>query len=209
MKLHHVVTLVIAVPAMLTGCGERGGEGETEAAVVLDSTPTVVLETTHGRIVMELDRAKAPITVTNFLRHVEIGFYDSLTFHRVRPGFMIQAGRYTADLRSLTSSARPIMNEAENGLSNLRGTVAMAREDYPHTAKTEFFINLVHNTKLDFGVYQDGWGYAVFGRVVEGMDVVDAIAAVETRPHRPNFEALPVEPVVIHRAYVLEEQSDP
>jgi cyclophilin family peptidyl-prolyl cis-trans isomerase len=168
-----------------------------------DPHPVVVLETTAGEIVLELDRAKAPVTVANFLAHVHAGFYDSLIFHRVESGFVIQTGYYRPDGRRLTSSATPIMNESENGLSNLRGTVAMARQDYPHSATSQFFINLVDNQKLDPDQFHDGWGYAVFGRVTEGMDVVDAIAAMPTtRRNRENF--WPVEPVMIERAVLRD-----
>jgi cyclophilin family peptidyl-prolyl cis-trans isomerase len=163
----------------------------------------VVLETTAGDIVLELDREKAPATVANFLAHVRAGFYDSLIFHRVEPGFVIQAGYYRPDGRRLTSSAEPIMNESENGLSNLRGTVAMARQDYPHSATSQFFINLVDNQKLDPDQFHDGWGYAVFGRVTQGMDVVDAIAAMPTTPrNRENF--WPIEPVMIEQAVIRD-----
>jgi cyclophilin family peptidyl-prolyl cis-trans isomerase len=206
MNLRQTLGLTLWIPLALAGCSSGDTPG-SDAAEALDPTPTVVLETTKGRIVMELDREKAPITVGNFLRHVGIGFYDSLTFYRVKPGFMIQAGSFTADLRRRSSSVGPIMNEADNGLSNMRGTVSMARTEYIHSAETDFFINLVHNYKLDYGVYPDGWGYAVFGRVIEGMDVVDAIAAVPARPRRPVFEALPEEPIVITRAYLLDEES--
>jgi len=171
-----------------------------------DPHPVVVLETTKGRIVMELDREKAPVTVANFLAHVRAGFYDGLIFHRVEPGFVIQAGYYTPDGRRARTSADPIPNESENGLSNLRGTVAMARTDYPHSATTQFFINLADNRKLDRDQYQDGWGYAVFGRVIEGMDVVDSIAAVPTtREFGQNY--WPVDPVVITKAYVQGEDA--
>ncbi|MBE0591178.1 MAG: peptidylprolyl isomerase [Gemmatimonadales bacterium] len=150
---------------------------------------------------MELDREKAPVTVANFLAHVRADFYNGLIFHRAEPGFVVQAGYYTADDRRARTSADPIANESENGLSNLRGTVAMARTDYPHSATTQFFINLVDNQKLDRAQYADGWGYAVFGYVTEGMDVVDSIAqGPTTRRLRENF--WPVDPVVITRAYV-------
>ncbi|UCF42114.1 MAG: peptidylprolyl isomerase [Gemmatimonadota bacterium] len=195
---------MLCLALLLPRCQED--RTESEAGAGLDPTPTLVLETTKGRIVIEMDREKAPLTVANIVRHVEIGFYDSLTFYRVKSGFMIQAGSFTADLRRRSSSAKPILNEADNGLSNRRGTVAMARTEYIHSAETDFFINLVDNYKLDYGVYPDGWGYAVFGRVIEGMDVVDAIAAVPVRPRRPTFEALPVEPIVITRAYLIDEE---
>lgn len=210
MRLKHCSILGGALVVLLTACQGGGGQSETAQpasdADAPDPTPTVVLETSMGRIVLELDREKAPITVTNFVAHVQIGFYNGLSFHRVRPGFMIQAGKYTAEMQGRSSSAGNLTNEADNGLSNLRGTVAMARLPDPHSATTQFFINLVDNQKLDYGTFSDGWGYAVFGRVVEGMDVVDAIAAVPAR-RVGRFEALPLEPVVITSAYLTEEEE--
>ena len=210
MRLKHCSILGGALVVLLTACQGGGGQSETAQpasdADAPDPTPTVVLETSMGRIVLELDREKAPITVTNFVAHVQIGFYNGLSFHRVRPGFMIQAGKYTAEMQGRSSSAGNLTNEADNGLSNLRGTVAMARLPDPHSATTQFFINLVDNQKLDYGTFSDGWGYAVFGHVVEGMDVVDAIAAVPAR-RVGRFEALPLEPVVITSAYLAEEEE--
>jgi peptidyl-prolyl cis-trans isomerase B (cyclophilin B) len=186
------------------GCQPQSDQAD---ATLPDPHPVVVLKTTAGDIVLELDRDKAPVTVANFLAHVRAGFYDSLIFHRVEAGFVIQTGYYRPDGRRLTSSATPIINESENGLSNLRGTVAMARQDYPHSATSQFFINLVDNQKLDPDQFHDGWGYAVFGRVREGMDVVDAIAAMPTtRRNRENF--WPVEPVIIEETVLREDPSD-
>ncbi len=159
---------------------------------------TVVLETTKGRIVMELDRAKAPLTVENILAHVNQRFYDGLVFHRVIKGFMIQAGVQLPNGQSRTSSAPPVPNEADNGLKNVRGSVALARTVDPQSGGVQFFINVVDNPRLDFTAKTlEGWGYAVFGRVTQGMDVADSIAAVRTRP-----DDVPVQPVVITRAYV-------
>jgi len=147
----------------------------------------------------------APETVQNFLRHVRSKFYDSLTFHRVRPGFMIQAGRIQVDGKERTSTVFPIANEAENGLTNVRGAVAMARTSDPHSATSEFFINVVDNPGLDFkDKTARGFGYAVFGHVVEGMEVADAIAQVPAQRTR-NSEAEPLEPVIILRAYLREQ----
>lgn len=165
-------------------------------------SPTIVLETSMGRIVAELDAAKAPKTVDNILFHVEAGFYDGLVFHRVIPGFMIQGGGFTGELAERQSPRPDIENEADNGLKNLRGTLAMARTPEPHSASTQFFINLVDNTALDYTApTSSGWGYAVFGRVTEGMDVVDAIAQVTTHTVG-RHQNVPVEAVVIERAYV-------
>ncbi len=201
-------TAVIALAALLAACqAGESGDGASAGAEALDPTPTVVLETTAGQIVMELDRQKAPLSVANFVAHVEIGFYDGIIFHRVRPGFMIQAGGLTPELARRRTSAPSVPNEATNGLTNARGTVAMARLPDPHSATTQFFINLIDNGyRLDYGESADGWGYSVFGTVVSGMDVVDAIAAVPTR-RRGNHEAVPLEPIVITRAYIQEEAA--
>ena len=144
-----------------------------------DSTPTVVFETTVGRIVMELDQRAAPATVTNFVRHVSQQFYKGLIIHRVRPNFMVQMGLLTANYERRLSPAAMLMNEGDNGLLNVRGAVAMARGTDPHTAKTEFFINVKDNPQLDTN--EETWGYCVFGHVIEGMDVVDRIRQVPTR----------------------------
>lgn len=211
--LRSATGLVIVLA--LAGCG--GGERQADTAdeegseepVPLppnlgDATPRVVLETSVGRIVLELDRTSAPKTVENFLLHVRNDFYDSLTFHRVIPGFMIQGGGLTPELGQRQSSSPPIQNEADNGLRNTRGTVAMARTTEPHSATTQFFINLVDNPNLDHTAKTaTGWGYAVFGTVVEGMEVVDSIAQVPTKVAGPH-QAVPVQPVIITEAYVEE-----
>ncbi len=196
---------------LVMGCGGGAEEEAADSAAgqppplppdIASPTPRVVLETNKGRIVLELDRERAPQTVENVLYHVENGFYDRLTFHRVMPGFMIQAGGFTPELAERQSPRPDIRNEANNGLKNVRGSVAMARRPEPHSASTQFFINLVDNPNLDFTAETPrGWGYAVFGRVVEGMEVVDAIARVRTQQRGPH-EAVPVEPVIIDRAFV-------
>jgi peptidyl-prolyl cis-trans isomerase B (cyclophilin B) len=166
--------------------------------------PRVVLETNMGQIVLELDREKAPKTVDNVLFHVENGYYDGLTFHRVIPGFMIQGGGFTPELSQRPSPRPAVPNEANNRLKNVRGSVAMARTSDPHRATTQFFINLVDNDMLDFTAETPGgWGYAVFGHVVEGLEVVDAIAAVETGTSS-GMDDVPVQPVIIERAYVQD-----
>lgn len=176
------------------------------AAVTRD---TVVLETTRGPIVLEVDPSRAPETVANFLRHVRAGFYNGLIFHRLEPGFVIQAGAVTEDGRERTSTVFPLRNEAENGLKNTRGTVAMARTGDPHSATSEFFINLKDNAGLDHTAPTlEGWGYAVFGRVIEGMTVVDAIAATPTT-RRGIYRTYPTQPTVIRRAYVGPPPATP
>lgn len=140
--------------------------------------PRVVISTTKGDMTLELDPDKAPETVKNFLSYVDEGFYAGTVFHRVIPGFMIQGGGHTADLQKKPTKA-PIRNEATNGLKNLRGTISMARTANPHSATSQFFINHADNAMLDNGP-QQGWGYAVFGKVIEGLDVLDAIANTPT-----------------------------
>ena len=146
----------------------------------MDKNPVVLLETTSGDILVELYPDKAPETVANFLKYVDNGFYNNTIFHRVIPGFMIQGGGLTCRMQQKDTEA-PIRNEADNGLKNDRGTIAMARTMDPHSATAQFFINLVDNDFLNFQAPSgNGWGYCVFGRVTEGMDVVDKIAKVKT-----------------------------
>ncbi len=155
--------------------------------------PVVEITTSVGVIKVALDAEKAPITVDNFLKYVRAGFYDGTVFHRVMPGFMIQGGGMTPDLKE--KPARPaIRNEAKNGLRNSRGTIAMARLNEPNSATSQFFINVKDNHRLDFGI--GGAGYAVFGSVVGGMDVVDKIVGVQTTS-KGGFENVPVTPVLI------------
>ncbi len=169
--------------------------GDSTTTTDQDPHPRVRIVTNKGTIVVELDREKAPITVSNFLRYVDDGFYDGTLFHRVVPGFVIQGGGFLPGLVR-KDTRPPIINESNNGLSNVRGTIAMARTNDPDSATSQFFINLVDNTSLDYA--PDRPGYAVFGRVIEGMDVVDAIAEVETTS-RNGFNDVPVEDVVIER----------
>ena len=164
--------------------------------------PSVVLDTSLGSITLELFADAAPASTKNFLGYVERGFYDGTVFHRVIPGFMIQGGGFTDDMvRKPTRD--PITNEADNGRVNRRGTLAMARTSDPHSATAQFFINVVDNDFLNHsGKTPRGWGYAVFGRVTAGMDVVDAIAAVQTG--RANgMSDVPLEPVMIRKAQLL------
>ncbi|HVS01636.1 MAG TPA: peptidylprolyl isomerase [Thermoanaerobaculia bacterium] len=163
------------------------------------ATPRVALTTNHGTVVLELYSSRAPQTVESFLAYVDSGFYDGTVFHRVIPGFMIQGGGFTPDLQQ-KSTRPPVANEADNGLRNERGTVAMARTMEPHSATAQFFVNLADNAFLDHtGKNPRGWGYAVFGRVVEGMEVVEAIAGVRTAD-RGSYQNVPAEPVVIETA---------
>ena len=165
--------------------------------------PQVKLETNYGDIVIELNAEKAPNTVANFLSYVNDGFYDGTIFHRVIKDFMIQGGGFTEEFVQKTPKA-PIKNEANNGLSNVRGSLAMARTGDPHSATAQFFINTVDNNFLDFrGESGAAWGYAVFGQVIEGMDVVDAIRAVSTGNQNGHGD-VPNETVMINTATVVE-----
>ena len=154
----------------------------------------VLMTTTLGNIEIELNDEKAPATVKNFLRYVDEGFYSGTVFHRVINDFMIQGGGFTTDL-DRTRGHAPVANEAKNGLSNSRGTLAMARTNAPHSATSQFFINHQDNRNLDYPSF-DGWGYAVFGKVTQGMETVDRIADVTTS-NQMGMQNVPVEPIVI------------
>ena len=166
--------------------------------------PYVELETTMGNIVIELNQEKAPNTVANFLEYVKSGHYDGTIFHRVIDGFMIQGGGMDANMKEKSTNA-PIQNEADNGLKNEVGTIAMARTSDPHSATAQFFINVKDNSFLNFsGKNPQGWGYAVFGKVTEGLDIVNKIKGVPTGKY--GFHAdVPTTPVVITHAKVIEK----
>ena len=173
-------------------------------ALAADKVPAhayVKLETSEGDIVLELSGRQAPLTVSHFLELVDSGFYDGLIFHRVIPGFMAQGGGYTPGLK-LKEDGRTIPNESGNGLSNLRGTIAMARTGDPHSANSQFFINVADNQRLDPKKDQirGSWGYTVFGEVIEGMEVVDKIVSVQTGPQGEFRKDVPVIPIIIKKA---------
>ena len=161
----------------------------------------VMLKTSKGDIVLELDWGAAPVTVENFLDYVKGGFYDGTIFHRVIVDFMIQGGGFTAEMEKKSTHAA-IVNEASNGLKNDRGTIAMARTSNPDSATAQFFINVGNNSPLNYAG-ADNPGYAVFGKVVEGMEVVDAIVSVATTT-RGHYQDVPAEPVIIEAAKLLE-----
>ncbi len=163
----------------------------------------VVLKTSKGAIEIELDSAKAPITTANFLKYVEAHFYDGLTFHRVIPGFMIQAGGFDVNMTERATNP-PIANESKNSLSNVIGTVAMARTNAPDSATAQFFINVADNKNLDYRAGSPG--YAVFGHVTAGMDVVKAIAGVETGTVN-HMDDVPLQPVIIISARRVDSKS--
>jgi len=167
---------------------------------------TVVFETNHGPITLELYPDKAPKTVANFTDYVRAGQYNGTVFHRVIPGFMAQGGGFTAEL-SQKSVKEPITNEADNGLKNDRGTIAMARTGEPHSATAQFFINVADNAFLNFTApTRQGWGYAVFGKVTSGMDVVDAIVALPTGAAGPFGSDVPKQAAIIESARVIDAQ---
>jgi cyclophilin family peptidyl-prolyl cis-trans isomerase len=176
---------------------------------VFASNPRVRMETTKGVVVIELYPDKAPKTVENFLRYVNAGKYDGTIFHRVIKRFMNQGGGFTPDFKKVETFA-PIKNEADNGLKNKRGTIAMARTGDPNSATNQFFVNTVDNTFLDHtGKTPRGWGYCVFGTVVDGMNVMDRIAKVPTGASGPFQQDVPLEDIVIQKVSVIEDAAKP
>jgi len=172
-------------------------EGGTPMNESTADNPVVLFETTMGQIKIELDMQNAPNTSENFLAYVDDGYFVGTTFHRVIPNFMIQGGGITEDMQDKPSSRAPIQNEANNGLQNDRGSLAMARTGDPHSATSQFFINHADNAFLNFtGESMQGWGYAVFGRVIDGMEIVDAIAVVQTG-NKGGHQNVPLEPITI------------
>lgn len=164
----------------------------------------VKLETSEGNIVLELNMTQAPVTVLNFLKYVRSGYYDGTIFHRVIKDFMIQGGGFNPQMERKEGNAT-IINEADNGLSNTRGTIAMARTNEPHSATAQFFINTVDNKFLDHrSKTPRGWGYAVFGHVIKGMNVVDKIRNLRTGPNGPFPTDVPLKMVLIQKATVIE-----
>lgn len=172
----------------------------TAMSPVLAAAQThVMLTTSAGNIELELDSAKAPVSVKNFVDYAQNGYYNNTIFHRVIPGFMVQGGGFTADMQQ-KATKEPIKNEADNGLRNLRGTIAMARTADKDSATSQFFINVADNAFLDHG--QRDFGYAVFGKVIKGMDVVDKMSQVKTNNVGP-YQNVPTTPIVILSAKVL------
>lgn len=164
----------------------------------------VKLETSEGDIVLELDAARAPLSVANFIKYSESGFYNGTIFHRVISNFMIQGGGFTPEMERKLPTA-PILNEADNGLKNLRGTIAMARTGDPHSATAQFFINVTDNAFLDHSAKTPrGWGYAVFGKVIKGMSVVDKIRNQRTGPNGPFRSDVPLKMMLIHKVTIVD-----
>lgn len=175
----------------------------TEGTSVMSTSPRVKLQTNQGEMIITLDAEKAPKTVENFLNYVKSGFYNGTVFHRVIDGFMVQGGGFEAGLKQKPTQA-PIENEANNGLKNDKYTLAMARTSDPHSATAQFFINVSNNDFLNFTApTPNGWGYAVFGKVTEGTDVVDKIKGVKTG-NSGFHQNVPTEDVIIEKAEVIE-----
>jgi len=212
MRLRNYIVLMMIVFMVTGGCGSQAQKGiEDMGEKMVDKVagekkleqarPRLVkLTTSKGDIVIELNWAAAPVSSANFVRYVEEGFYDGTIFHRVMKDFVVQGGGFTADMRR-KKTHKPIINESKNGLKNTRGTIAMARTGEPDSATSQFYINLASSHFLDYAG-PDRCGYAVFGRVVEGMDAVDRIAGVKTTTKR-GMRDVPVEPVVIESARIV------
>lgn len=184
------------------------GPEEKESITTDQQNPQVEMKTSKGTMVIELYPDKAPLTVKNFLTYVEEGFFDGTIFHRVMRDFMIQGGGFDTEGKEKPTH-EPIKNEADNGLSNKRGTISMARTNDPDSATSQFFINHVNNVGLDFTSKASGrsWGYCVFGKVIEGMKVVDDIAMVKTGSHGPH-QNWPVENVIIQKVTLIKKTTE-
>ena len=200
--LSGLTLLAASAVILIAGCDKKTSK---ELKEMDRKSKKVKLETSVGDIIIELNEEAAPVTVKNFLRYVEEGSYDRTIFHRVIPDFMIQGGGFTADMEQ-KSTHEPIVNEASNGLKNDRGTITMARTNNPNSATAQFFINHKDNDFLNYAG-QSNPGYAVFGKVVEGMDVVDKITAVKTT-QKGHHSDVPAEPVVIKSANVVSAKQD-
>ena len=175
----------------------------SDTTATTTESPSVVFETSAGNFTVQLNAEAAPMSVANFLQYVENGFYNGTIFHRVISNFMIQGGGFTVDMTK-KATRTPIINEADNGLKNKVGTIAMARTNAPHSATSQFFINVENNGSLNHRAKNSrGWGYAVFGEVTEGLSVVEAIKGVAVAP-RAGHQHVPLEAVIIQRIYLLD-----
>jgi peptidyl-prolyl cis-trans isomerase B (cyclophilin B) len=202
-NIYKLGLCTFALAFVLNSCSNTSDEAEMP--IIQETSMTqVIIKTSVGDIHLELDGEKAPITVENFVAIAKSGYYDGTIFHRVINGFMVQGGGLNADMSNKSSGTAPIQNEANNGLTNDRGTVAMARTMEPHSATGQFFVNHKDNGFLNHtGENSQGWGYAVFGKVTEGMDVVDAIADVETGS-TGGHQDVPIEVITIESVTVAE-----
>lgn len=205
MKKLNTLLLALLLTPILGACSDQEQSAATPAAA---DNPRVLMQTSMGELVIELYPQQAPISVANFLQYVDDGFYEGTIFHRVIDGFMIQGGGFTQELEK-KATRPPILNEADNGLRNTIGTLAMARTPEPHSATSQFFINVANNTSLDFREKTPrAWGYAVFGRVVKGMEVVKAIKSVPTGS-RAMYQDVPTTSIVIQKVSRLGETATP
>ncbi|MDR2054880.1 MAG: peptidyl-prolyl cis-trans isomerase [Desulfovibrio sp.] len=209
MAMFRAQVLLSAFMILSVPCGSASAAlndaASPDASAKSSVAPVVRLETNFGDILVRLDDRKAPISTANFIQYVKSGHYDGTVFHRVIKGFMIQGGGFTPDMKQKTARAA-IRNEAGNGLKNQKYTIAMARTNDPHSATSQFFINTKDNGFLDFkNQSPQGWGYAVFGRVIKGQDVVDKIEAVDTGK-RGLHDDVPTAPVIVKKALLVAEQ---
>jgi cyclophilin family peptidyl-prolyl cis-trans isomerase len=196
------MSMTCAVMAQETKPEPKPEEPKTEATTQpVKGIVKAIIETSKGNIELELDAEKAPLSVQNFVNYVNKGHYDGTIFHRVIPGFMIQGGGFTPDMQQKPTD-KPIQCESKNGLKNTKGAIAMARTNDPHSATTQFFINVKDNASLDYPSF-DGWGYAVFGKVTKGIEVTDAIVSVPTTRKGPHSD-VPAEPITITKVSIVE-----
>lgn len=201
--MKRLVVLVSLFLFSFAACAVENEKPSQSTGDKMAANPKVLIETTLGNITLELDAENAPNSTENFVSYVNDGFYDGTIFHRVIPGFMIQGGGMNPDMSEKTTKAS-IKNEANNGLKNDRGTVAMARTNEPHSASSQFFINVKDNDFLNFkSEDMQGWGYAVFGKVVDGMDVMDKIVAVETGTNGFHQD-VPKESILMNKVTIVE-----
>ncbi|HHL19161.1 MAG TPA: peptidyl-prolyl cis-trans isomerase [Thiothrix sp.] len=203
--MKHFVLILSLFFMSFAGCYaevEKKAEAKP-TGVKMSTNPHVKIETTMGDITLELDAKNAPISTENFLSYVKEGFYDGTIFHRIIPNFMVQGGGMNPDMSEKKTKAT-IKNEANNGLLNDRGTVAMARTNEPHSASSQFFINIKDNAFLNFkSEDMQGWGYAVFGKVIEGMDIVDKIVAMD-RGNMGFHQDVPKESIIMNKVSIIE-----
>lgn len=197
----NVFLKLLATGIMATALGVHAQEAKPEPTTPAPAKVKATIETSKGTIELVLDEVKAPITVQNFISYAGKGHYEGTIFHRVIPGFMIQGGGFTADMNQKPVD-KPITIESQNGLKNARGSIAMARTNDPNSATSQFFINVKDNANLDFPSF-DGHGYAVFGKVTKGLDIVDAIVGVPTTRKGPHAD-VPAEAITITKVTVTE-----
>ena len=206
--MKHFFLIISLFIFSLTACNAESKETsqskEPQATgAKMSENPKIKIETSMGEIILELDAKNAPLSTENFISYVKDGFYDGTIFHRVIPGFMVQGGGMNPDMSEKKTKAT-IKNEANNGLKNDRGTLAMARTTEPHSASSQFFVNVKDNEFLNFkSEDMQGWGYAVFGKVIEGMDVVDKIVAVDAGD-KGFHQNVPTTPVLMNKVTIIE-----